>query len=115
METRIYLAGNWKETKEQKDIISPLDLKILNKVYLTDENDWETALNFAHNIFSETKSLSTFERIQGLKFISKEIEKNISNFNEKNMSKVFGVYNSRNEEPLTINEIEKYLLSEKLL
>ena len=69
-------------------------------------------------LYEELMTEEEMSRASDIKdyFIVKSVlEKNINNFDKKNMSEVFGVYNSKNEEPLTINEIEKYLLSEKLL
>lgn len=41
--------------------------------------------------------------------------KNKNMHNKENLGKVLGVYNSKNQNPLTINEIEKYLLKENLI
>lgn len=60
--SKIYLAGNWKSTSEQLDVIFPYDNSVVSSVCLASSSDINLAIEAARSSFLETKKLATFDK-----------------------------------------------------
>jgi glyceraldehyde-3-phosphate dehydrogenase (NADP+) len=72
---KILVNGEWKESRDKRQIKSPYDQSAVGEVYFAGKNEIEEALAAADRAFSETKKLSSQDRSQVLEKISSEIEK----------------------------------------
>jgi len=74
-EYRLLINGQWKESKNIKEIKSPYDHSVVGKVHFASAEQVEEALASAQNAFSKTRQLSSHERSMILEKISQEIKK----------------------------------------
>lgn len=74
-EHKLLINGKWQESKEKREIRSPYDQSPVATVHFAGAPQMESAISAAHEAFSKTKKLSSFERSQTLEKISLEIER----------------------------------------
>ena len=73
-EYKLFIKGNWVESKNIRDIKFPYDQSIVGKVHFAEVNQVKNALTAAEEAFSQTKRLSSHQRSRALEKISAEIE-----------------------------------------
>ncbi len=74
-EHKLLIKGKWQESKEKRDIQSPYDQSPVATIHFASSSQMKDAITAAHEAFSKTKRLSSFERSQTLEKISSEIER----------------------------------------
>jgi len=73
-EYRLFIAGEWQESGQVRDIRSPFDRSLAGKVHWAERKQVEEALAAAERAFTETRKLSGYERSQALDKISQGIK-----------------------------------------
>jgi len=74
-EYKLLINGEWRESKDTREIKSPYDQSVVGKVHFAGKTETEDAVSSAHKAFEETKKLSSHERSQVLEKISSEIDR----------------------------------------
>lgn len=74
-EYKLLINGKWQEAKDKRDIRSPYDQSVVGKVHFADKKQVKDAVFAAHEVFSKTKRISSYERSKALEKISDEIER----------------------------------------
>ncbi len=74
-EYKLLINGKWQEAKDKRDIRSPYDQSVVGKVHFADKKQVKDAVFAAHEVFSRTKRISSYERSKALEKISDEIER----------------------------------------
>src|SRR4030042_6640312 len=73
-EYKLFINGQWKESKEVREINSPYDQTVVGMVYFAAREQVEEALAAADNAFQKTRRLSSYERSAILEKISTGIK-----------------------------------------
>jgi glyceraldehyde-3-phosphate dehydrogenase (NADP+) len=73
-EHRLLINGQWKESKQVREIKSPYDHAVVGKVHFAAKEQVEEALAAADNAFQKTRRLSSYERSLVLEKISAGIK-----------------------------------------
>ncbi|MEW5900260.1 MAG: aldehyde dehydrogenase family protein [Acidobacteriota bacterium] len=73
-EYRLLINGQWKESKNIREIKSPYDQAVVGKVHFAGKEQVEEALAAADNAFAKTRQLSSYERSAALEKISSKIK-----------------------------------------
>ena len=73
-ECRLLINGQWKESKQVREIKSPYDHAVVGKVHFAAKEQVEEALAAAGNAFQKTRRLSSYERSAILEKISTGIK-----------------------------------------
>src|SRR4030042_1078142 len=73
-EYKLFINGQWKESKEVREIKSPYDQAGVGKVHFAAKEQVEEALAAADNAFQKTRRVSSYERSAILEKISAGIE-----------------------------------------
>ena len=73
-EYKLFINGQWKESKHVKEIRSPYDHAVVGKVHFASQEQVEEALAAADNAYRKTRLLSSYERSIVLGKISAGIE-----------------------------------------
>lgn len=79
---KIFINGNWRETRESFEVKSPYLQKKIADVSLADRDDVEEAISVAENASKEMRKLSRFEIAKGLRKIAAGIEARQDEFAE---------------------------------
>ncbi len=74
-EHKLLINGKWQGSKEKREIQSPYDQNPVATIHFANSTQMEDAVTAAHEAFSKTKKLSSFERSRNLENISSEIER----------------------------------------
>jgi acyl-CoA reductase-like NAD-dependent aldehyde dehydrogenase len=74
-EYKLLINGEWRESKDTREIKSPYDQSTVGKVHFAGKTETEEAVNSAHKAFEVTKKLSSHQRSQVLEKISSEIDR----------------------------------------
>ncbi len=74
-EYKLLINGQWKESKNVREIKSPYDQSVAGRVHFASTQQVEEALAAADNAFAKTRQLSSHERSAILEKISHEIKK----------------------------------------
>jgi acyl-CoA reductase-like NAD-dependent aldehyde dehydrogenase len=74
-EYKLLINGEWRESKDTREIKSPYDQSIVGKVHFAGKTETEEAVNSAHKAFEASKKLSSHQRSQVLEKISSEIDR----------------------------------------
>jgi len=74
-EYKLLINGQWKESKNVREIKSPYDHSIVGKVHFASTQQVEEALAAADNAFAKTRQLSSHERSAILEKTSQDINK----------------------------------------
>jgi acyl-CoA reductase-like NAD-dependent aldehyde dehydrogenase len=69
-EYKLFINGQWKESKQVREIKSPYDQAVVGKVHFATKEQVEEALAAADNAFQKTSKLSSYERSIVLEKIS---------------------------------------------
>jgi glyceraldehyde-3-phosphate dehydrogenase (NADP+) len=73
-EFRLFINGEWKESRDVREIKSPYDRTAVGKVHFAAKEQIEEALAAAHSAFQKTRRLSSYERSAALDKISAGIK-----------------------------------------
>ena len=73
-EYKLFINGQWKESKQVREIKSPYDQAVVGKVHFAAKEQVEEALAAADNAFQKTRRLSSYERSAILEKISAGIK-----------------------------------------
>lgn len=73
---KIYVGGEFVETKNKLDVINPFTQTAVANTYLADKEELETAISKAENCASELKNLPAYKRYEILSQIANEIKNN---------------------------------------
>ena len=79
---KIYVGGEFIETKTNLTITNPYNKEIFAKTYLADKSDLEVAIQKAKAVEEQMKNLSSYEKSKILKQISTQLEINKKEFAE---------------------------------
>ncbi len=63
-ETKLWINGEWVDTKESYELTSPYSGKVIAKIAKATPNDVERAIEGAHEAFKKFKSSTAFERAE---------------------------------------------------
>jgi glyceraldehyde-3-phosphate dehydrogenase (NADP+) len=74
-EYKLLINGQWKESKNVKEIKSPFDQTAAGRVHFASAQQVEEALAAADNSFAKTRQLSSYERSMILEKASQEIKR----------------------------------------
>ena len=74
-EYKLFINGQWKESKIVKEIKSPYDGSLVGRVHFADSGDVEEALAAAGSAFENTRRLSSYERAEALESVARGIKK----------------------------------------
>lgn len=69
-EYKLFINGEWKESRDVREIRSPYDRTVVGKVHFASQEQVEEALAAAHSAFQKTRWLSSYERAAALDKIS---------------------------------------------
>ena len=61
-EYKLFINGQWKESRAVKEIKSPYDRSVVGKVHFAEKEQVEEALAASDNAFQKTRRLSSYER-----------------------------------------------------
>ena len=75
-EHRLLINSEWAEGIEIREIKSPYDQSVVGRIHFADVNQVKEAVNSAHEAFSKTKGLSSYDRAKALEFVAVQIAKN---------------------------------------
>src|SRR4030043_2467486 len=73
-EYKLFINGQWKDSKQVREIKSPYDQAVVGKVHFAAKEQVEEALAAADNAFQKTRRLSSYERSTILEKISAGIK-----------------------------------------
>lgn len=73
---KIYVGGEFVETKNKLDVINPFTQTVFANTYLADKEELETAISKAENCANELKNLPAYRRYEILSQIANEIKSN---------------------------------------
>src|SRR4030043_2485302 len=73
-EYKLFINGQWKESKQVREINSPYDQTVVGKVHFAAKEQVEEALAAANNAFQKTRRLTSYERSMVLEKISAGIK-----------------------------------------
>ena len=75
-----YLAGEWQNSPQTLDVLSPYDGRVVGCVSLASSADLERAAAAASKAFEQTRRLAAFERQKALAFIAAELAERTEEF-----------------------------------
>jgi acyl-CoA reductase-like NAD-dependent aldehyde dehydrogenase len=70
---KLFIDGNWEDSPDLRPIRSPFDGGVVGEVFFASRSQVEMAIGAAHEAFSATRRLASFERSRVLEAVSDEI------------------------------------------